>query len=301
MVRFHNLENPDRSFAQVLKWLAMRKKRKKLSYQQIPAAKKPHSKVERGIRITFINHSTLLIQWEGKNLLTDPIWSKRASPFRYLGPKRLHAPGIPFEQLPPIDMVLLSHNHYDHMDLPTLEALRDKFNPLIVTGLGNKAYLKNHQLHHVRELAWWETFRFLPFELTFTPAEHFSARWPWDKNKTLWGGFFIRGSNDSLYFAGDTGYGQFFKKIEEKLGSPSLAFLPIGAYKPRWFMQPSHLSPEEAIKASHDLKAKKWIPIHFGTFNLAEDTPEEAINLVREDPKIIILHPGESYYEAYDL
>jgi len=275
--------------------LATRKKKKRPAYKQIKLAKKPRSKVESGFKITFVNHSTLLIQWQGKNILTDPIYSKRASPFRYLGPKRLHAPGISFDQLPPIDIILLSHNHYDHMDLPTLEALRDRFDPLIITGLGNKAYLKKHHLLHVKELAWWETYKKAPFEVTFTPAEHFSARWPWDKNKTLWGGFFLRAGEETLYFAGDTGYGQFFKKIAHTLGSPDLSLLPIGAFKPRWFMQPAHMSPEEARKAFRDLKGKRWIPIHFGTFNLSDDTAEEALNLVKEDPAIIILQPGDSY------
>ena len=295
MVRFHNLENPDRSFTQVIKWLATRKRKKRPAYKEIIQGKKPRHKVEKGLRITFINHSTVLIQWEGKNILTDPIYSKRASPFRYMGPKRLHAPGIPFEQLPHIDIVLLSHNHYDHMDLPTLEALRDRFNPLIITGLGNRAYLKKHHFLNVRELAWWETYKKGSLEFTFTPAEHFSARWPWDRNKTLWGGFFLRGETQSIYFAGDTGYGQFFKKIAEKLGPPDLALLPIGAFKPRWFMQPAHLSPQEARQAFKDLHAKVWIPIHFGTFNLADDSPDEAPNLVKGDPHIQILQPGETY------
>lgn len=294
MVRFHNLENPDRSFGQVLKWLATRKK-KRLPFREITPGKKPRTKIDKGVRITFINHSTLLIQWKEKNILTDPIFSKRASPFRYIGPKRLHPPGIAFEQLPPIDIVLLSHNHYDHMDLPTLEALRDRFNPLIVTGLGNRAYLKKHHFHNVREMAWWESYKKSPFEITFTPAEHFSARWPWDKNKTLWGGFYVRCGNQSIYFAGDTGYGQLFKKITQKLGAPTLALLPIGAFKPRWFMQPAHLSPEDARRAFQDLQAKEWIPIHFGTFNLADDSPDEALSIVRKDPHIKILQPGEAY------
>ena len=181
------------------------------------------------------------------------------------------------------------------MDIPTLEALRDKFNPLIITGLGNRAYLKKYHFHNVRELGWWEKYKKEPFEIIFTPAEHFSARWPWDRNKTLWGGFFIKGAAHSIYFAGDTGYGQFFKKITQKLGAPDLVFLPIGAYKPRWFMQPAHLSPQEAQVAFHDLQAKKWIPIHFGTFNLADDSPDEALNEVKRDPQIKILQPGESY------
>lgn len=286
----------------VLKWLLTRK------HPDWPSIKVQPQKVlnQRGEKkelwVTFINHSTFLIQLDGKNILTDPIWSERCSPFSWLGPKRAVNPGVNFEDLPPIDIVLVSHNHYDHMDLPTLRLLQKIHKPNFYVSKGNKAYLHKKGILNVEELDWWQS---LPIDstmqLTYVPGLHFSARGLFDHNKTLWGGFFIKGLEHSVYFAADTGYGGFFKEIKQRLGEPSLSLLPIGAYKPRWFMSPVHMSPEDAVKAHVDLKSRQSIGIHFGTFPLADEAfldpiieLEQALKLHRLSPAdFIVLQQGE--------
>ncbi|MBA3722455.1 MAG: MBL fold metallo-hydrolase [Parachlamydiaceae bacterium] len=254
------------------------------------------------LQVTFINHSTLLIQIDGLNILTDPIWSKRASPFRWLGPKRIGLPGIKLQDLPPIDYVLISHNHYDHMDIPTLKTLQQIHAPLIFTGLGNKHYLNRCGIKNVEEFDWWESTTLLnKNKLTYVPAQHFSARGLLDRDKTLWGGFTLQGSKHLIYFAGDTGYGPHFNEIRSRIGVPHLSLLPIGAYKPEWFMQPVHMSPKEAVKALKDLGSKHAIAIHFGTFQLSDEKihdPFEELNLALKEYQLspehfIVLNPGE--------
>ncbi|MFN4174908.1 MAG: MBL fold metallo-hydrolase, partial [Parachlamydiaceae bacterium] len=224
---------------------------------------------------------------------TDPIYSKWASPFPFIGPKRHHDPGIAFDNLPPIDYVLISHNHYDHMDLPTLKALQDKFNPIFVTGLGNDEYLKGEGIDSVIALDWWENYR----GFTFVPAEHFSARWWFDRNRTLWGGFLIHHAGEYIYFAGDTAFGSHFNAISSKYGTPKVSFLPIGAYEPRWFMQTNHLDPIEALEAHRLLGSKTSIGMHFLTFQMADesrDAPLELLSRERTTERFITLEPGQS-------
>ena len=255
-------------------------------------------------RVTFINHSTVLLQVEGWNILTDPIWSKRASPFSWIGPQRVTLPGVKFRDLPPIDIVLLSHNHYDHMDIPTLKHLAQEHQPTFFVPKGNQAYLKRKGItKHVIQLDWWDRIDFgLDYSLYLVPAQHFSARGIFDRNRTLWGGFVIKGSKYTIYFAGDTGFGPHFTEICKRLGSPSLALLPIGAFKPRWFMRSVHLSPEEAVKAHLILNSKQSLAIHFGTFQLADEdiqSPIEQLQRSLEDHHLSadcfwVLNPGES-------
>jgi L-ascorbate metabolism protein UlaG (beta-lactamase superfamily) len=228
-------------------------------------------------RLTFINHSTVLLQLEGWNILTDPMWSERASPFTWMGPKRVGQPGVKFEDLPPIDLVLLSHNHYDHMDLPTLRRLAREHQPTFFVPKGNKKYLESKGLTQVKELDWWDREDFsLEYSLHFVPAQHFAGRGLLDRNKTLWGGFVIKGPRRTIYFAGDTGDGPHFAEIQRRLGSPTISLLPMGAIEPRWFMAPLHLSPEEAVQAHLALGCKQSVAIHFGTFQLGDEGPEEA-------------------------
>ncbi|WP_068471080.1 MBL fold metallo-hydrolase [Candidatus Protochlamydia phocaeensis] len=230
------------------------------------------------LAITFINHSTCLIQVSGWNILTDPIWSERASPFKRWGPRRSALPGVRFEDLPPIDLVLISHNHYDHMDLPSLQRLQQVHEPVFFIPQGNFSYLKAKGLKNMKELDWWEQVDFsMDHQLIFVPSQHFSARGIWDRNKTLWGGFVIKGPKHSIYFAGDTGYGPHFTMIRERLGPPRLSFLPIGAFKPEWFMHSVHISPAEAVQAHLDLQSKQSVAIHFGTFQMADDGIDEPI------------------------
>ena len=227
-------------------------------------------------QLIFINHATFLLKIDGANILTDPIWSKRSGPFGRLGPSRVHNPGLKFEDLPNIDFVVISHNHFDHMDLPTLKKIEKKFKPIFIVGLGNSRYLKFIDKDRLIELDWWKSISFSGLKIFFVPAQHWSFRGRFDMNESLWGGFFIQSSNNSVLFSGDTAEGPHFEMIRKKIGSPDLALIPIGAYLPREFMKPSHLGPSEAIDAFRALGAKKAIAMHFGTFPLGTDGPTQA-------------------------
>lgn len=230
------------------------------------------------LRATFVNHSTVLIQTAQLNILTDPIWSERASPVSWAGPKRVRPPGIRFEDLPPIDLVLISHNHYDHMDLPTLKRLQQAHDPLFLVGLGNGVILKNNGIEKVRELDWWQRIGIIPgTEVSGVPAQHFSQRWLTDRNERLWMGYVIHAPEGEIYFAGDTGMGPHFAQIRERFGPMHLSLLPIGAYLPRWFMAPMHTSPQEAVMAHKILESSYSIGIHFGTFRLADDAQNDPV------------------------
>jgi L-ascorbate metabolism protein UlaG (beta-lactamase superfamily) len=236
------------------------------------------------------------------NILTDPIWSKRCGPFGITGLKRVSAPGVRFEDLPPIDIVLVSHNHYDHMDIPTLKMLRKVHNPLFCVSLGNKEKLEKKGFTNIYEFNWWEQQTLTEnLKVTYVPGQHFSRRGLWDRNKTLWGGFILEGSQGPIYFAGDTGYGAHFKQIHEKFGPLNFAILPIGAYQPEWFMSSVHMSPEDAVRAHLVLEAKASLAIHFGTFRLGDeaiDQPVEQLVIAMEKYGITpdqfwVLKPGE--------
>jgi L-ascorbate metabolism protein UlaG (beta-lactamase superfamily) len=222
--------------------------------------------------VTFINHATLLVQMDGVNVLTDPIWSDRCSPVSFAGPKRHRNPGIRFEDLPPIDAVIVSHNHYDHLDLPSLRRLQQKHRPRIVTPLGNDALMARGGVPGATALDWWNATPVNDrVKITVVPAQHFCARAISDRDRTLWGGFVISGPSGNVYFAGDTGWGQHFSEIGKRFGSIRAALLPIGAYLPRWFMKPVHISPFEMVDAHQALGAKTSIPMHYGTFHLGDD------------------------------
>ncbi len=302
--RFRNDPARYRTVRQLLVWIATRKPVPWPEERFIGVPSKPGRRVEEEECVaTFVNHSTVLIQWDGLNILTDPIWGEYAGPIKGLGPKRRHKPGIAFEDLPPIDLILLSHNHYDHMDLLTLKKLAQKFNPKIITGLGNRVYLDAHGIANVSELDWWQEIHPYPhIEVTYVPAQHFSARWPWDRNKALWGGFTVKSDTGILYFAGDSGPGSHFSEIRKRIGPPRLALLPIGAYEPRWFMREFHLSPEDAVQVHSDMQAKTSLAIHFGTFHLSDegiDDPAQQLKRTLQGNKIseeafCVLQPGES-------
>lgn len=221
------------------------------------------------VAVTFVNHATVLIQLKGLTILTDPVWSKRVGPFSWAGPLRATEPGITFDKLPPIDIVVLSHNHYDHLDLPTLKKLHKRDKPKVFVPLGDKALLQGAGIQDVVELDWWQrTSIAQDIEVIFTPTQHNSGRSPWTNNKSLWGSWFIRHRTKSIYFGGDTAYEAHFKAIRERLGEPDLAFLPIGAYLPREKMKMFHMDPAQAVQAHIDLGAKRSVGIHFGTFQL---------------------------------
>jgi len=219
-----------------------------------------------------VNHATWLIQLPTMNILVDPVWSKRASPFSFAGPKRVHEPGIPWDKLPKIDLVLVSHNHYDHLDIATLEALEKRDHPQFLVPLGDLDLLKSKGISRIAELTWWQEFKMGTTVVTFTPAQHWSARWTWDRNKSLWGGWWIQEGQTSLFHAGDTGHGPHFKVIREKLGTPTMAMIPIGAYEPRWFMKAMHMNPADAVESVKDLGLPKLsVAMHFGTFQLTDE------------------------------
>jgi len=224
------------------------------------------------VAVTFVNHSTVLIQLPGITILTDPIWSERASPVSWTGPKRVRDPGIPFERLPWIDLVLVSHNHYDHMDADTLERLAEKFSPMTLVPLGDGGLVRGFGPVDVRELDWWEEVEVAPgTTVVFAPALHWSRRGLFDRNRSLWGSFLVRSGGRLVYFGGDSGYAGHFKEIRKRFGPVDLAFLPVGAYEPRWFMKDMHMNPADAVQAHLDLESRKSVGIHFGTFPMAAE------------------------------
>jgi L-ascorbate metabolism protein UlaG (beta-lactamase superfamily) len=228
------------------------------------------------MQATFIGHSSFLIRLPGLTVLTDPVFSNRCSPTQLAGPKRVRAPGISLKNLPHVDLILLSHNHYDHLDVAALKALRKRFPAAkIITSLGNAAFLAKKGLHGAVELDWWQAHHFGGTVVTATPARHFAARTLWDRNETLWCGFMLRHGGAKIYFAGDTGYTKFFRQIHSRLGAPDLALLPIGAYAPRWFMQAAHMNPADAVQAFKDLRAVRAVGMHFGTFQLTAEPIDE--------------------------
>jgi len=223
------------------------------------------------LALTFVNHSTFLVQTGAATILTDPVWSDRASPLPFAGPRRVHAPGVPFDRLPRIDIVLVSHNHYDHMDLHTLRRLEARDRPRFVTGTGNGPFLRARGLSRVDELTWWQSIDLGAVRVTMGPAQHFSARTPFDRNRTLSGSFVIEGDWPRVFFAADTGYWRHFEEVRASFGAIELALLPIGAYEPRWFMRPAHMNPADAVQAHLDLQARLSVAMHFGTFRLTDE------------------------------
>jgi L-ascorbate metabolism protein UlaG (beta-lactamase superfamily) len=269
----------DRTLGEFLRWQASGKRQVWPRWVEDTAFPVPPASVPPDeLGVTFVNHSTFLLRLGGVNVLTDPIWSERASPLGIAGPRRVRRPGLPFDRLPPIHLVLVSHNHYDHMDLPTLRRLQSRFRPQLLTSLGNRTYLARKGLGRVAELDWWQSYRFGPeLEVTLTPAQHFSARGPFDRNRTLWGGFFLATARHRVYFAADTGYCEHFNQVRDRLGPVDVALLPIGAYAPRWFMRRAHLNPEEAVQAHRDLATPLSIAMHFGTFQLTDEAIDEPV------------------------
>lgn len=298
-------EVADKSLADVARW--RRQRMSEAWPASVPSsfpADIPPARVE-DLRVVLIGHASYLFQVAGRNILVDPVFSARVSPTRFAGPKRVNPPGIAFEALPPIDAVLITHNHYDHLDGPSVARLWQQHQPLIVAPLGNDTILRGYDATmHVETRDWGESID-LGGGVTahLTPAHHWSARGLNDRRMALWGAYVLTGPHGVHYHVGDTGFGDggIFRQIRSRFGPPRLATLPIGAYEPRWFMQAQHMNPADAVKAFDLLGAKQALGHHWGTFKLTDEgieRPAEALQAALEEANIpakafLPLRPGQ--------
>ena len=252
--------------------------------------------------LTWIGHATLLIQLDGVNVLTDPHFSERASPFGFAGPRRLNPPGLAFESLPPIDVVVISHDHYDHLDRATVERLAATHKPLFLVPLGFKPWFAGLGIDRVTELDWWQAHRVGAVTLTLTPVQHWCARTPFDTDHRLWGGWAIAGRERRLFFAGDTGYYEGFSELGARLGPFDLALVAISAYEPPEIMRMTHTTPEEALRIFTDVRARTFVAMHWGTFDLSDEPLDEPPRRLRAaaramnlpDERVWVLAHGET-------
>jgi len=235
-----------------------------------------------GPAVTWVGHATLLVQLDGVNVLTDPQWSARASPVGFAGPRRVTPPALAFEDLPPVHVVVISHDHYDHLDVATVRRLAGAHRPRFLVPLGMKAWFADLGIADVDELDWWEARSVRGITFTCVPAQHFAQRAPWDLNRRLWAGWAVAGRARRLYFAGDTAYYDGLKEIGVRLGPFDLAAIPIGAYLPPVIMKGGHTDPREALDVFSDVGARAMIAIHWGTFDLADEPLTEPPRLLEE-------------------
>ncbi|MES1951809.1 hypothetical protein S4A8_13184 [Salinisphaera sp. S4-8] len=274
--RFHNARPSTHSAGDLLRWWRNRENQPWQRVEHFAPPPAPPQRVDDGLRITWINHATVLIQTAGLNLLADPIFSERASPLSWAGPRRYHPPGVAFNDLPPIDIVAISHAHYDHLDRASVARLVARFDPHFVVPLGVDGYLARFGAQRITCGDWWQDVELNDrLRLTVTPAQHWSRRGLLDRNRSLWAGFWFDTPAGAVYFAGDTGMGPHFGTIRERLGAPRVALLPIGAYEPRWFMAQQHMNPADAVDAHQILDAQQSIGIHFATFKLTDEGQAE--------------------------
>ncbi|MFB5197564.1 MBL fold metallo-hydrolase [Neobacillus sp. KR4-4] len=282
MKNYSNLDNVTsyKSFKELRKWQRERKKKVKdltINIEQYPLKMVREIKENKSrTSYTWVGHSTFLIQLNGINILTDPVWAKRMGL-----EKRLTEPGISLEDLPEIDVVVISHGHYDHLDFPTLKKLKGNPQYLVPAGLTSLFNRKGYS--DVTELNWWENLEYGGITFHFVPAQHWTRRSLTDMNTSHWGGWIVQSPQETLYFVGDTGYFSGFKQIGERFTSIDTVFMPIGAFEPEWFMAPAHISPEDSVKAFIELKAKSFVPMHYGTYRLADDTGPEALERLHRE------------------
>jgi L-ascorbate metabolism protein UlaG (beta-lactamase superfamily) len=277
--------SPPKTLADIWRWQRSRKPERWPTWAPSPLADVPPPRVaDHHWRISYVGHASLLLQTAGINMLIDPVWSERVSPFRSVGPKRVNAPGIAFDALPPIDVVLVSHGHYDHLDLETLSRIARSHNPRVITPLGNDLTMRDHDRSIRGEAYDWHDRVPVSAEVavTLVPTRHWSARGLFDRNKALWASFIIETPRGRIYHVADSGYGggQHFRSARERYGPFRLAILPIGAYEPRWFMRDQHIDPQEAVQAMLDSGAELALAHHHGTFQLTDeaiDAPEKAL------------------------
>jgi L-ascorbate metabolism protein UlaG (beta-lactamase superfamily) len=297
--RFHNTPIPGTApgTGTVVKWRFERHPGPWPAFVDMPPAPAPPERVD-GLRVTFVNHATVLIQIAGFNVLTDPIWGDVAGPVPFLGRRRHRPPGLRLDDLPPIDVVLISHDHYDHLDLLTLGRIARKYHPRIVGGLAMSKLLAAHDIHSVTDLDWWQWTSPAPgLQIYGVPARHGCRRTPCDENARLWLGFVIRTHRGDVYFAGDTGYGPHIQSIADRFGPFLVALLPISPGTPRELFGPVHMDAHDAVLAARVLQARTNIPIHFGTFAQGDEGDGEAERKLRAemDSTWVVLHNGETF------
>jgi len=272
---FHpDLSPSDKGLLDVLKWRILGKRARWPKIVPAKAGVRPEKRVE-GLHVTHIGHASYLVQASNCNILVDPVWSERASPVKGFGPRRYNPPGVAFEDLPPIDAVLVTHNHYDHLDTVTIRRLWETHRPRIFAPLGNDSIIRATDREiEVQTGDWWSGFSLAEtIRLTIVPSYHWSSRGIRDRRMALWGGFILETPTGVIYCAGDTAYrdGAIFKEVGERFGPPVVAILPIGAYAPRWFMRSQHVDPEEAVQIARDCGAKQVLGVHWGTFELTDE------------------------------
>ena len=300
--------SPPKSLGEVLRWQfgPDRQRQPWPEWAPSPYADTPPPRVTGDkVRLSFVGHASWLIQTSELNMLIDPVWSDRASPFSFAGPKRHNAPGIAFEALPPIDIALVSHGHYDHLDVATLSKLNAKFSPRVITPLGNDVTMRSADSAIRAEAFDWHNRIELGsgVAVTLVPTRHWSARGLFDRNKALWASFVLETPAGKLYIVCDSGYGngKHFRSVAEAHGPLRLAILPIGAYEPRWFMRDQHMNPEDAVKALADCGADRALAHHYGTFQLTDeaiDAPVAALAEALDEASIprerfVALKPGQ--------
>ena len=302
--RYENLEavRSNKSFKDMLRWNKERRRKMKdltTQIEQSPVKKVAELQQNRTrTSYTWIGHSTFLIQMNGLNILTDPVWAKRMGL-----DKRSTEPGIALEDLPEMDVVVISHGHYDHLDFPTLKRL--KGNPHYFVPAGLKRLFTRKGYRQVTEMNWWDSVDHKGVTIHFVPAQHWTRRSLTDMNTSHWGGFVFQTAEKTYYFVGDTGYFSGFNQIAERFAIDTV-FMPIGAYEPEWFMAPAHISPEDSVKAFLELGAKQFVPMHYGAYRLADDTGPEALerllhaweqqHLPQEQLKVLLI--GETIFEG---
>ncbi len=292
---------PPRSRADVLRWMIGSRWRgtraKWPARAPSPYVDRPPARVDGASwRISYVGHASWLVQTAGINLLLDPVWSQRASPFRWLGPRRVNDPGIAFADLPPIDLVLVSHGHYDHLDLSTLSRLAATHKSRVITPLGNDTIMKNYDPSIAAEgYDWDQRVEIAPgIAVTPVPTRHWSARNLSDRNMALWASFVIEAPGGRIYFVGDSSYGDgaYFRRVRERYGPLKLAILPIGAYEPRWFMRDQHMNPAEAVQALLDCGAETALASHHGTFQLTDEAIDAPVLALADALKAASIPPA---------
>jgi len=287
---FYNLDHQvTKNFIDVIHWKLGFTQKEWPNYVEISDPKNNAEKFKNNkmpFITSHINHATHLIKFDEVNVITDPIFSMRCSPFQWIGPKRVHQPGMSLEHLPQIDFVVISHNHYDHMDEDSLKEIHKKHQAKFIVPLGNKIILEKVGIKNIVELDWWESYKIKNLSITLVPAQHWSLRLGTSRNVALWGGYIFEYQNGDTrktsYFSGDTGFGSFFHEIRKRFPRMDLALLAIGAYEPRWFMKEQHINPKDAIRIHQILSSKLSIASHYGTFQLSDEEIDQPVKKLND-------------------